>query len=33
MDRIELKKILKEIGVNETLTEMPAVVEPIYREL
>ena len=33
MDRVELKKILKEMGVSETLTEMPAVVEPIYREL
>ena len=33
MDRVELKKILKEMGVSETLTEMPAVVEPIFREL
>lgn len=32
MERIELKKILREMGVHEILTEMPAVVEPIYRE-
>jgi hypothetical protein len=33
MDRVELKKILREMGVSETLTEMPAVVEPIFREV
>ena len=33
MERIELKKILREMGVSETLTEMPAVVETIFREV
>lgn len=33
MDRKELKQILIERGVSARLVEMPAVMEPIYREL
>lgn len=33
MERLELKKLLKELGVKEELTEMPAVVEPLYKEV
>lgn len=32
MERSELKELLKELGVREELTEMPAVVEPLYKE-
>ena len=33
MERADIKRILKEMGVAEALTEMPAVIEPIYKEL
>lgn len=33
MERADIKRVLKEMGVEESLTEMPAVVEPIYREM
>ena len=33
MNREELKQILREKGVSELLVEMPAVVEPLYKEL
>ena len=33
MERAEIKRVLKELGVQEALTEMPAVVEPIYKEM
>lgn len=33
MNRVELKRILREMGVSDLLVEMPAVVEPIYKEL
>lgn len=32
MERSELKELLKELGVREELTEMPAIVEPLYKE-
>ena len=33
MERADIKRVLKELGVHEALTEMPAVVEPIYKEM
>ena len=33
MDRKEIQARLVQLGVNETLTKMPAVIEPIYRVL
>lgn len=33
MERADIKRVLKELGVAEALTEMPAVVEPIYKEM
>ena len=33
MERADIKRVLKELGVQEALTEMPAVVEPIYKEM
>lgn len=33
MERADIKRVLKEMGVAEALTEMPAVVEPIYKEM
>ncbi|MBR3613924.1 MAG: hypothetical protein IKL55_01960 [Clostridia bacterium] len=33
MERTDIKRILKEMGVAEALLEMPAVVEPIYKEM
>ena len=32
MNRVELKCLLRKLGVNERLIQMPAVVEPLYRE-
>lgn len=33
MERADIKRVLKEMGVAEALTEMPAVIEPIYKEM
>ena len=33
MERADIKRVLKELGVADDLTEMPAVVEPIYKEM
>lgn len=33
MERADIKRVLKELGVAEELTEMPAVIEPIYKEM
>lgn len=33
MERADIKRVLKELGVQEALTEMPAVVEPIFKEM
>lgn len=33
MERADIKRVLKELGVSEALIEMPAVVEPIYKEM
>lgn len=33
MERADIKRVLKELGVQEALIEMPAVVEPIYKEM
>ncbi len=33
MERADIKRVLKELGVAEALTEMPAIVEPIYKEM
>lgn len=33
MERADIKRVLKELGVAEALTEMPAVIEPIYKEM
>ncbi len=33
MERVDIKRVLKEMGVANELLEMPAVIEPIYREL
>ena len=31
MERADIKRVLKELGVANALTEMPAVIEPIYK--
>lgn len=33
MERADIKRVLKELGVADALTEMPAVIEPIYKEM
>lgn len=33
MERADIKRVLKEMGVVDELLEMPAAIEPIYREL
>lgn len=33
MERADIKRVLKELGVANALTEMPAIVEPIYQEM
>lgn len=33
MERADIKRVLKELGVAEALTEMPAIIEPIYKEM
>ena len=33
MERTDIKKLLKEMGVAKSLLEMPAVIEPIYKEM
>ena len=33
MERVDIKRVLKELGVAEALIEMPAVIEPIYKEM
>ncbi len=33
MERADIKRVLKEMGVLDALTEMPAVIEPIYKEM
>lgn len=32
MNRVELKCLLRKLGVNERLIQMPAIVEPLYKE-
>ena len=31
MERADIKRVLKEMGVAKSLLEMPAVIEPIYK--
>ena len=33
MERVDIKRVLKEMGVAKALLEMPAVIEPIYKEM
>ncbi len=33
MERSDIKRVLKDLGVAEALIEMPAVIEPIYKEM
>lgn len=33
MERAELKELLKNMGIDEKLVEMPGIVEPIYKEV
>ena len=33
MERADIKRVLKEMGVAKALLEMPAVIEPIYKEM
>lgn len=33
MERVELKELLKSMGIDEKLVEMPAIIEPIYKEV
>lgn len=32
MEKIEIKQMLREMGLNPTLTEMPCVIEPLYQK-